>query len=105
MHHQPFCVTASYYDQGSIMLLDATLLEEQLREGEVIVGMNRFGEICQLAKYGGTAVDGLALLRCTEKVLERVKEFDKLVKEELAKDEKRRDRGGLMAELRADNER
>ena len=87
------------------MLQDATLLEEQVREGEVVVGMNRFGEVCQVAKFGGTPFDALGLLTCTNAALERVKGVDKLVKERLADDEKKRDAGGLMAELSAENER
>jgi len=87
------------------MLQDATLLEEQCREGEVVVSMNRFGEVCQIAKYGGVPVDGLSLLTCTNAALERVKVLDTLVRERLAEDEKWRDRGGVLAELRAENER
>ena len=105
MQHQPFCVTFSYYDSGQVMLQDATLLEEQCREGEIVISMNRFGEVCQIAKYGGAPVDGLSMLTCSNMALERVKAFDKLVKENLAEDERRRDAGGLMAELSAENER
>lgn len=105
MQHQPFCVTFSYYDNGSIMLQDTSLLEEQCREGEIVISMNRFGEVCQIAKYGGTPVDGLSMLTCTNAALERVKAFDKLVKEKLKEDEERRDAGGLMAELSAENDR
>lgn len=105
MQHQPFCVTSSYYDSGNIMLQDTTLLEEQCRDGEIVVSMNRFGEVCQIAKYGGPPVDALTLLTCTNVALQRVKVLDKLVKDRLAEDEKSRDVGGLMAELSAENER
>ncbi|KAK5128005.1 hypothetical protein LTR85_005122 [Meristemomyces frigidus] len=105
MQHQPFCVTTSYYDGGAIMLQDATLLEEQCRDGEIVISMNRFGEVCSIAKYGGTPVDGLSMLTCTNVALEKVKMLDKLVKDSLAADEKRRDAGGLMAELSAENDR
>jgi len=105
MQHQPFCVTFSYYDSGSIMIQDTSLLEEQCREGEIVISMNRFGEVCQIAKYGGTPVDGLNMLTCTNAALERVKDFDRLVKEKLKEDEERRDAGGLMAELSAENDR
>lgn len=105
MQHQPFCVTFSYYDNGSVLLQDTSQLEEQCREGEIVISMNRFGEVCQIAKYGGTPVDGLSLLTCTNAALERVKAFDKLVKDKLREDEERRDAGGLMAELTAENDR
>lgn len=87
------------------MLQDATLLEEQCREGEIVISMNRVGEVCSMAKYGGAPVDGLSMLTCTNAALEKVKMLDRLVRERLAEDEKRRDAGGLMAELSAENER
>lgn len=105
MQHQPFCITASYYEGGEMVLHDATLLEEQCREGEIIISMNRFGEVCQIAKYGGAPVEGLSILTCTNMALEKAKMLDKLVRTKLEEDEKRRDQGGLMAELSAENER
>ncbi|KAK5174709.1 3'-5'-exoribonuclease [Saxophila tyrrhenica] len=105
IQHRPFCVSFSYYHAGEVMVQDATLLEEQCREGEVVVSMNRFGEVAQVAKYGGPPVDGLSVLGCMSAALERVKGFDKMVTEKLKEDEKRRDAGGLMAELSAENER
>ena len=105
MQHQPFCVTFSYFDKGSILLQDCTLLEEQCREGEIVISINRFGEVCQIAKYGGMPIDGLSILNCTNAALVRAKAFDKLVKDSLAADEKKRDAGGLMAELSAENDR
>ena len=105
MHHNPFSVTFSYYHSGSVMIQDATLLEEHCREGEITVSMNRFGEICQIAKYGGTPVDGVRMLTCANLALDRVKQLDKLVRERLARDDKQRNKGGLLAELSAQNER
>lgn len=105
MQHQPFCITTSYFDGGEIMLQDASLLEEQCREGEIIISINRFGEVCQISKYGGLPVDGLSILTCTNGALEKAKMLDKVVKAKLEEDEKRRDKGGLMAELSAENER
>jgi len=105
MQHQPFCVTFSLFEGGGVVLVDATLAEEHVREGEVVVSMNRFGEICQIAKYGGVPVDALTMLQCTTVALEKVKVLHKLVVDSIERDEKRRDVGGLMAELSAENER
>lgn len=87
------------------MLQDTTLLEEQCREGEVVISMNRFGEVCQVAKHGGPPIDGISMLTCTNAALTRVKALDKLVTDALDEDERRQDAGGLMAELSAENER
>jgi exosome complex component RRP45 len=67
--------------------------------------MNRFGEVCQIAKYSGEPVDGLSVMSCMNTVLEKVKVLDQFVKAKLDEDEKKRDAGGVMAELRADNAR
>ncbi|KAJ3561259.1 hypothetical protein NPX13_g9017 [Xylaria arbuscula] len=88
--HSPFCVTFSFYgENGEMMLVDANLLEEQLR----------------VAKLGGTAVEGTSLIQCASAAVARVKEFSTLVDAKLADDLKRRDKGGLLAELSAENER
>jgi exosome complex component RRP45 len=104
--HFPLCVTFSFYGAtGEITLLDATMLEEQLRDGSVTIGMNRHGEVCQIAKLGGASVDAVALLHCTSVALVKVKEISAFITKKLAENAKKRDKGGLMAELRAENER
>lgn len=103
--HQPLCVTFSYYEEGEIFLVDANLAEEQVRDAEVIVTMNRHGEVCQIAKYGGATVDPLALLNCTNVALQKVKDLSQLIRSKLDEDAKKRDVGGLLAELSAENAR
>lgn len=98
-------MTVSYFDGGDIALLDATLAEEQVREGQVVITMNRQGELCQVAKYGGGPVDALVMLGWAKLAIVKVQTFSKLIQEKLEEDAKRKDIGGLMAELRADNER
>lgn len=103
--HQPLCVTFSYYEEGEIFLVDANLAEEQVRQGEVIVTMNKHGEVCQIAKYGGATVNPHALLYCTKIALEQVRTISKFIQTRLEEDAKKRDVGGLMAELSAENAR
>jgi exosome complex component RRP45 len=103
--HQPLCVTFSYFEEGEIFLVDANQAEEQVRQGEVIITMNRHGEVCQVAKYGGATVDPLALLSCTNVALQKVKDMSKFIQKRLEEDAKKRDAGGLMAELSAQNAR
>ncbi|KAF2141213.1 uncharacterized protein K452DRAFT_250971 [Aplosporella prunicola CBS 121167] len=105
MLHHPLCVTFSYYNTGEVMLVDATLAEEQVREGEIIITMNRYGEVCQIAKYGGTPVNPLSLLQCTNVALNKVQAMTKYIQRRLEEDAKKRDVGGLIAELSAENAR
>lgn len=104
--HSPFCVTFSFFgDEGETTLLDATLLEEQVRVGSCTISLNRHGEICQIAKLGGTPVEAVVLLQCTSVALTKVKDLSTFLDKMLAEDAKRRDRGGLVAELSAENDR
>ncbi|KAI7779397.1 hypothetical protein LA080_000877 [Diaporthe eres] len=104
--HSPFCVTFSFYgDDADITLVDADWTEEKVRVGSCTISLNRHGEICQIAKLGGTPVDAVALLQCASVALTKAKDFSTLVDQKLAEDVKSRDKGGLLAELSAENER
>lgn len=104
MHH-PLCVTFSFYHGGEVVLIDATLREEQVREGEMIVTMNRYGEVCQIAKLGGVPVDPMALVKCTKVALAKVQDLTRMISQRLDEDAKKKNLGGLIAELSAENER
>jgi exosome complex component RRP45 len=103
--HYPLCVTFSYYDQGSIVLLDATHSEEQVRDGEVIFSMNTHGELCQITKYGGAPIDAVQIVNWTNVALVKIKYLSNVIQTKLDEDRNLRDKGGIMEELRAENER
>lgn len=104
--HSPFCVTFSFFgDLGDILAVDANWLEEQVRVSSCTISLNRHGEICQIAKLGGTAVEAVTLLQCNALALIKAKELSNLLDDKLADDTRRRDKGGLLAELSAENER
>ena len=112
LQHMPFCVSFSLYEEAggkagndAVVLVDANLSEEQVRDGEVVVSMNRHGEVCQIAKYGGCGIDPLVVLGCTTKALENVRVLHEFVRKRIEEDEKSRDVGGLIAELSAENAR
>lgn len=107
--HFPLCVSFSFY-KGEVVgeeavLVDAGLLEEQLREGAVTVGINRHGEVCQIAKLGGVPVDAVTLLHCVNVAGVKVKELSRFIAGRLEVDARKRDKGGMMAELSAENDR
>lgn len=115
--HYPLCITFSFYEAqvenkgeeeegGLKTLLDATFAEEQMRDGSCTIGMNRHGEVCQIAKLGGVPVDAVALLGCVSVAAVKVKELSEFVKGRLEEDRRRRDKGGLISELlSAENDR
>ncbi|KJZ77054.1 hypothetical protein HIM_03375 [Hirsutella minnesotensis 3608] len=104
--HSPFCVTFSFFgEEGETTLLDTTWLEEQLRVSSCTFSLNKHGEICQVSKLGGGDVDAPVFVQCAQTALNRSKELTDLVDAKLAEDDKRRNKGGLLAELSAENER
>jgi len=103
--HHPLCVSFSYFDSGSVVVVDATAAESHVSEGELVVSVNKFGEVCQVAKYGGVTVDAVSLLSWTRIAVEKVKVITAWIQQKLVEDERMRDVGGLIAELKAENDR
>ncbi|KAH8591784.1 ribosomal protein S5 domain 2-like protein [Bisporella sp. PMI_857] len=107
--HYPLCVTFSFYTpapgEEEMVLVDATQLEEHTRDGSCTIGMNKHGEVCQIAKLGGAPTDAVMLLQCANVALQHVLKLSKIMDEKLAEDTKKRDKGGMRAELSAENAR
>lgn len=105
MLHYPLCVTLSFFEGGEIVLVDATLQEQRISEGEMVVTANKQGEVCQIAKLGGMPTDALVLLGCVDLALGKISELSKVVSAAIDQDAKKRSAEGMMAELKAENER
>lgn len=113
--HWPICVNVSTFADSDgaggnaatdRLLLDATLREEQVCAGEVLVAANGEGEVCLVQKMGGAPTDAVLLLHCVDVAVSKVKELAQFVKAALDLDAKKRDRGGVLGvELRAANDR
>lgn len=104
--HSPFCVTYSFFgDEGDTVVTDASLLEEQLSVASCTFSLNRHGEICQVSKLGGEPIDAPLFVQCAQAALAKSKEFTEIVDRKLAEDANRRNKGGLLAELSAENDR
>ena len=115
------CVTFSYYyyhhhhsqqDGGGgggsgqlISLIDANLAEEQARDGDMTIAITEHGELCQMTKPGGLAVDAYALLDCTTIALAKVKQLSAIINSSLERDIARRNPAGVVKELTAENDR
>jgi exosome complex component RRP45 len=86
-------------------LIDTTLSEESMRDASCTIGLNRHGEICQIAKLGGMPIDAVQLLNCVAVAGVKVKEISSFISKRLEEDRKKRDKGGWMEELQAENDR
>ncbi|KAL2047129.1 hypothetical protein N7G274_001148 [Stereocaulon virgatum] len=103
--HHPICIALNYFESGEKMIIDATLQEQQCSEGEIVVAANPQGEVCLLHKGGGGEVNALVLLRAVDVAVEKVRELGKVLDRAVEADAKKRDKGGISAELSAENAR
>lgn len=62
--HLPVTVTLSFYSECDFYVVDTTLQEELIRNGEVTVTINRHGELCQILKSGGVPLDANKFSEC-----------------------------------------
>lgn len=104
--HRPLSVTFNAYNDGTTLILDATLKEEQASEGELVIGMNDSGEVSYLSKFSGKPIDGFDIVDKSKTALDKVKEINARVDKALAADLARRGKKGILEEQsRADEDR
>lgn len=85
--------------------MDATLQEEQLREGDMTITLNKHGEVCQISKAGGTAIEAIVLMQCANQALVVVRSVTELLVNKLEEDYAHRVRRDNLAEATAENDR
>ena len=73
------------------MVLDPTLLEEQVRTGQMVVTMNTHRELCALSKTGGVPLEMDQVLRCCDIAFARVTAITEQIQTVLKEDEQRRE--------------
>ncbi|KAL4925058.1 exosome non-catalytic core subunit RRP45 [Aspergillus undulatus] len=103
--HKPLSITFHTFDEGKVVILDATRKEEQAAEADVIIGMNNAGDVCYVSKFQGSPVDALVFVTKTTVALEKVKEINGIIDKALQADLEKRSKGGLAEQARAENDR
>ncbi|KAJ0417414.1 ribosomal protein S5 domain 2-type protein [Aspergillus carlsbadensis] len=103
--HKPLAVTFHTFDEGKIVILDATRKEEQASEADVVIGLNNAGDVCYLSKFSGSPVDAMVFVTKTTVALEKVKELNGIIDKALQVDLAKRAKGGLAEQARAENDR
>lgn len=111
--HHPLCLAIAFFPKAGLegeadvgVVVDPLLIEEQVCEGGMIVGANKEGEVVLIEKGGGTEVDGVMLLNCIARGVQKVKETTARMFDAVERNAQQKDRGGAMSrELRAENER
>ncbi|KAJ9082366.1 3'-5'-exoribonuclease [Entomophthora muscae] len=66
LHHLPVSITFAFFNQGAFFVVDPSIEEEKVKDGQLTVSMNLSQEICAYAKPGGTPLEVDQLLQCTQ---------------------------------------
>ncbi|KAI8921046.1 hypothetical protein PhCBS80983_g04822 [Powellomyces hirtus] len=90
VHHIPICVTFAFFHNGEKQVVDPTLLEEQVQEGDMTFVVNKHGDVCTLSKAGGVAVDVQQVIHCARIAAAKAEDITALIKEALAKHQPRK---------------
>ncbi|OAL72284.1 WD repeat protein [Trichophyton violaceum] len=101
----PLSVTFNLYDEGKIMLLDATTSEEAVSEGSLVVALDKTGEIALYSKPDGAPADPVNMVNCSTLALEKVRELNKLLAARLEEEKQIREKKRPTAGLSAAHER
>lgn len=100
--HVPLCVSFLFFNPSEIentvkgdandeiAVMDATYQEEMVRDGSLVVTLNKNREILQISKSGGLPIDASVLMDLCRKAYTITAELSDRVKELLKKDDEER---------------
>lgn len=100
--HVPICITFSFFNpvdreenikgdaNREIAVLDADKREELVRDGFLVITLNKNRELIQVSKNGGLPIDGLALIDLTKKASDICQSLTETIKQIVTKDEQER---------------
>lgn len=103
--HKPLTISFHTFDEGKILLLDATLKEEQAAEGDLIIALNSSGETCALYKSSGCVVSAMDVINKTAIALQKVQDLNGRIAQALETDLAKREKQNRGAEASAENDR
>ncbi|ODQ78521.1 hypothetical protein BABINDRAFT_162726 [Babjeviella inositovora NRRL Y-12698] len=108
--HMPICVTFSFFNphdseanikgdaNEELSIIDATLSEELLRQGELTLTLNKNREVCQISKAGGLPMDALLIMDLAKKAYTITERLTDQIKAVLKEDElKRSEKNKLLS--------
>ncbi|KAH8549098.1 ribosomal protein S5 domain 2-type protein [Umbelopsis sp. PMI_123] len=90
VHHIPICVSFSFFDGGELLVVDPSIIEEQIREGDMTIAMNIHKEICALSKAGGIPLEMDQIIRCSKIATTKTAEITEMIQKALADDKAKR---------------
>lgn len=93
IYHMPICVSFSFFQQGTFLLVDPCEREERVMDGLLMIAMNKHREICSIQSSGGIMLLKEQVLRCSKIASVKVSEITELITKALENDKKARKEG------------
>ncbi|CAG8617946.1 2022_t:CDS:2 [Paraglomus occultum] len=90
IHHMPICVTFAFFDNGNLFVVDPLHREEQVREGDMTLTINKHREICAISKAGGIPLELETIVECSQIAALKVKDITALIQAALDRDAQER---------------
>ncbi|XP_043100527.1 exosome complex component RRP45 isoform X1 [Puntigrus tetrazona] len=94
IYHMPICVSFAFFLQGTYLLVDPCEREERVKDGLLVIAMNKHREICSIQSSGGIMLLKDQVLRCSKIASVKVSEITELINKALENDRKIRKEGG-----------
>ncbi|XP_069050125.1 exosome complex component RRP45 isoform X2 [Lepisosteus oculatus] len=94
IYHMPICVSFSFFEQGTYLLVDPCEREERVMDGLLVIAMNKHREMCSVQSSGGIMLLKEQVLRCSKIASVKVAEVTELINKALENDKKARKEGG-----------
>ncbi|KAK2908726.1 hypothetical protein Q8A67_004563 [Cirrhinus molitorella] len=94
IYHMPICVSFAFFLEGSYLLVDPCEREERVKDGLLMIAMNKHREICSIQSSGGIMLLKDQVLRCSKIASVKVSEITELINKALENDRKIRKEGG-----------
>ncbi|XP_056442968.1 exosome complex component RRP45 [Gadus chalcogrammus] len=93
IYHMPICVSFSFFQQGTYLLVDPCEREERVMDGLLMIAMNKHREICSIQSSGGIMLLKEQVLRCSKIASVKVSEITDLIAKALKNDKQARKEG------------
>nr|CAH7729019.1 unnamed protein product [Callosobruchus chinensis] len=90
IHHYPVCITYSVFSSGLYILADPTLLEENVADAFLSIGLNAYKELCGLHLGGKADLSPEVIIQTANKAAVRASSIVQQIKDVIEQDNETR---------------
>eukprot|EP00299_Pterocystis_sp_00344_P008882 c3549_g1_i1.p1 GENE.c3549_g1_i1~~c3549_g1_i1.p1 ORF type:complete len:433 (-),score=107.95 c3549_g1_i1:60-1358(-) len=86
IHYLPISITFAIFNEGDVLAIDPTELEEAVMKGRLTFTLNSHQDLCSMQKNGGMPIDPDIILQCVNRAIGKVEAITALIQRELERD-------------------